>query len=61
MENKKEAPFGLWSSQMSAADAGQKLRIEDVQFDSTGTILWVEGRSGVGVLVHQELAAPGVT
>jgi len=54
-EKKKDCPFGLWPSEMSASAAGQKLRLEDVQFDSTGqSILWVEGRSGTGVLVRQK-------
>jgi dipeptidyl aminopeptidase/acylaminoacyl peptidase len=53
-ENKQERAFGLWSSQMSAAAAGQKLRMEEVQFDSSGkSILWLEGRSGTGVIVRQ--------
>lgn len=54
MENKKECAFGLWPSAVTAADSGQKTRIEDVQFNSAdGTLLWVEGRSGTGVLVRQ--------
>ncbi len=53
--SKKEAPFGQWPSPVTAAAAGQKLRLEEVQFDSTGAfILWVEGRSGTGVLVRQQ-------
>src|SRR5512133_4156704 len=55
MEHKQKCAYGLWSSHMSATDAGQKLRIEDVQVDAaSGTILWVEGRSGVGVLVQKK-------
>jgi dipeptidyl aminopeptidase/acylaminoacyl peptidase len=51
---KKENAFGLWHSPLTAASAGQKLRFEDVQFDSSGnSILWVEGRSSNGVLVRQ--------
>lgn len=54
MENKKECAFGLWPSAVTAADAGQKMRLEDVQFNtSDGTLLWVEGRSGTGVLVRK--------
>ncbi len=33
-ENKKECAFGLWSSPMTAASAGQQLRLEAVQIDS---------------------------
>jgi dipeptidyl aminopeptidase/acylaminoacyl peptidase len=51
---KKECAFGLWPSPLTAAAAGQKLRFEDVQFDSSGnSILWVEGRSNTGILVRQ--------
>ncbi len=54
MEIKKERAFGLWPSVVTAADAGQKTRLEDVQFNTAdGSILWVEGRSGTGVLVRQ--------
>jgi dipeptidyl aminopeptidase/acylaminoacyl peptidase len=55
MENKKERAFGLWPSAVTAADASQKTRFEDVQFNmSDDTIVWVEGRSGTGVLVQQK-------
>ncbi len=54
-ENKQDCPYGLWSSPVTASAAGQKLRMEDVQFDSSGeSILWVEGRSGLGALVRQK-------
>jgi len=55
MNSKETCTYGLWPSQVSAAAAGQKLRLEDVQFASgNGTLLWVEGRSGTGVLVQQK-------
>ncbi len=54
-ENRQDCPYGLWPSPVTAAVAGQKLRMEDAQFDSSGeSILWVEGRSGVGALVRQK-------
>jgi dipeptidyl aminopeptidase/acylaminoacyl peptidase len=64
---KKECAFGLWPSPMTASAASQKLRFEDVQFDSSGnSILWVEGRSNIGVLVrklngdaHRDLTTSG--
>ena len=49
---KKIAPYGLWKSPITPALLGRKIRIDDVQWDSDGkTLLWVEGRSGHGVLV----------
>lgn len=54
-ENRQVRPYGLWSSPVSAAAASQKLRMEDVQFDQAGeSLLWVEGRSGIGILVRQK-------
>jgi dipeptidyl aminopeptidase/acylaminoacyl peptidase len=54
MDKKKECAFGLWPSVVTAADSGQKTRLEDVQFNAAdGTVLWLEGRSGTGVLVRQ--------
>ena len=51
---KKLCAYGLWPSPMTATAAGQKLRFDDVQFDSSGnSVLWVEGRSNTGVLVRQ--------
>lgn len=56
MENSKnEAPHGQWTSPVTAAATGGKLRLEEVQFDTNGSfIIWVEGRSGTGVLVRQK-------
>lgn len=52
--DKQKAPFGMWPSPVTAAAVGQKLRLEEVQFSSTGdSIIWLEGRSGTGVLVRQ--------
>lgn len=49
---KKLAPYGLWKSPITPSLLGRKIRLDDVQWDSDGeTLLWVEGRSGYGVLV----------
>lgn len=45
-------PFGLWQSPLSAVAVARKLRLEDVQWnDEDATLVWLEGRSGKGVLV----------
>ncbi len=46
------APFGQWSSPISASLLSQRLRLDEVRWDSDGkTLLWLEGRSGQGVIV----------
>ncbi|MBT3337417.1 MAG: S9 family peptidase [Anaerolineae bacterium] len=50
--SKKLAPYGLWKSPITPSLLGRKIRLDDVQWDSDGeTLIWVEGRSGHGVLV----------
>lgn len=51
---KKQAPYGCWKSEVSAEMLGGAYRLSDVQFDASGTLLWVEGRSGIGILVAKE-------
>jgi dipeptidyl aminopeptidase/acylaminoacyl peptidase len=47
-------PYGLWPSPVSPEMLGGQVRLEDVQFDSDGQkVVWLEGRSGRGVLVCQ--------
>ena len=49
---KKLAPYGLWKSPITPSLLGRKISLNDVQWDSDGkTLVWVEGRSGHGVLV----------
>jgi len=49
---KKFAPYGLWKSPITPSLLGRKISIDDLQWDSDGkTLIWVEGRSGKGVLV----------
>ncbi len=49
---KKNAPYGLWKSPITPSLLGRKIRLDDVQWADDGkTLIWVEGRSGHGVLV----------
>ena len=51
---KESRPYGLWDSPISPTMIGEKLRFSDVQWDSDGeTLVWLESRSGRGVLVAQ--------
>jgi len=51
-ESKTIAPCGLWQSPISPRMLSQRLRLEDVQWDSDGrTLVWLEGRSDRGTLV----------
>ena len=52
MENKKATiPFGMWPSPITPAMLGQMVRLENPQFDASGTLVWLEGRSDRSVLV----------
>ena len=49
---KKMLPYGLWPSPITPSLLGRKIRLDDVQWSRDGeTLVWVEGRSGHGVLV----------
>jgi len=51
---KEDLPFGLWPSPISAESVGQRVKLEDVQWDSDGqTLVWTESRSGHTILVGQ--------
>jgi dipeptidyl aminopeptidase/acylaminoacyl peptidase len=57
MTSKTSLPFGLWPSPVTPASLAQSLRLMDVAWDSDGkTLVWLEGRSGKGVVVS---AVPG--
>lgn len=44
--------FGLWDSPLTPAMLAGGKRLSDVQFDdATGSLVWLEGRSGQGVLL----------
>ncbi|MCC6627285.1 MAG: S9 family peptidase [Chloroflexi bacterium] len=48
----QHTPYGLWPSPLSPASMAGALRLDGVAFDSDGRrIVWLEGRSGQGVLV----------
>ena len=48
--------FGTWKSPITPELIGAAIRLSDVQWDSDGqTLVWLEGRSGKGVLVAQPL------
>lgn len=46
MTEKQKLPFGLWPSPISPAMQGARLRLDDAQFDSDGSLLWLESLSG---------------
>ncbi len=49
---KQQRQFGLWDSPISPAALAEDRRLDAVRYDSDGeTLLWLEGRSGKGVLV----------
>jgi len=51
-EPKMIIPCGLWQSPISSRMLSQRLRLDDVQWDSDGhTLIWLEGRADRGVLV----------
>ncbi|HUY91967.1 MAG TPA: S9 family peptidase [Pirellulales bacterium] len=51
---KQTAPFGLWPSPITPGSLAEGKRLDGVAFDSDGrTLVWLEGRSGKGVLVAQ--------
>ncbi len=51
MTGKQKLPFGLWPSPISPSMLGAKLRLEDAQFDSDGSLLWLEALSGKTTLM----------
>lgn len=61
MENKIQKPFGLWSSPISARALSQGIRLNEVLWDpKSGQLVWLEGRSGQGVLVTSDTNQPGL-
>ncbi|HVA45069.1 MAG TPA: prolyl oligopeptidase family serine peptidase [Pirellulales bacterium] len=49
---KERRQFGLWSSPITPASLAEGRRLDGVAWDSDGqTLVWLEGRSGRGVLV----------
>ena len=55
-QKKIRQAFGTWKSPITPELIGAAIRLSDVQWDSDGrTLVWLEGRSGKGVLVAQPL------
>ena len=53
MSKKRILPFGLWNSPISALQTSRRLRLEDVLWDQSGALLWLEGHSDLNkVIVH---------
>ena len=51
MTEKQKLPYGLWPSPISPAMLGAGLRLEDAQFDSDGSLVWLETLNGVTALM----------
>lgn len=51
-------PFGLWDSPISPAGLAGDKRLDGVAFGAMGRIVWLEGRSGRGVLCVSSYDAP---
>src|SRR5258708_31648358 len=52
--SKTTRPFGLWTSPITPGSLAEGKRLDGVERDSDGkTLVWLEGRSGKGVLVAQ--------
>jgi len=49
----KKLPYGLWPSPISPAMQGARLRLDDAQFDSDGSLVWLEALSGTTALMCQ--------
>lgn len=51
-QDKKQVPFGFWSSPITPRSLSTRKRISDAQWDTDGsTLVWLEHRSAQGVLV----------
>jgi len=54
MQHKTACPYGLWTSPVTARSLAEGRRLGPVAWDTDGqTLVWLEGRSGRGVLVAQ--------
>ena len=57
---KMQKPYGLWESPITAVSVSQGIRLNDVQWDRDGdSLVWLEGRSGIGMLVAKPGDAAG--
>lgn len=53
MSDKISRQFGLFDSPISPRGLAEDKRLDAVRYDSSGALVWLEGRSGKGVLVVQ--------
>jgi hypothetical protein len=61
MTDKQQKPYGLWDSPITALSVSQGIRLNEVQWDANGEFLvWLEGRSDIGMLVASQLGEAGV-
>ena len=51
--SKTPRQFGLWDSPVTPASLAEGKRLEAARYAPDGTLVWLEGRSGRGVLVDQ--------
>jgi dipeptidyl aminopeptidase/acylaminoacyl peptidase len=57
---KQNKPYGLWTSPISAEELSQGIRLNEVRWDAEKeNLVWLEGRSGQGVLVASDTKEPG--
>ncbi len=60
MDNSTRQPYGTWKSPLEPHLLASDVVLQDVQWDSDGkTLLWLESRSGTGVLVCRQNGAAG--
>ncbi|NPV76685.1 MAG: S9 family peptidase [Anaerolineae bacterium] len=53
MPQKQIIPYGLWPSPIGAIQTSRRLRLEDVLWDQSGALLWLEGHSDQNkIIVH---------
>jgi len=52
-EKRIKRQYGLWDSPISSRSLGRGLNFRDVQWDQSGSLVWLENRSDRGVLMVQ--------
>ncbi len=53
--SKQFHPFGLWPSPLAPAHMAAEKRLQDVDWDdATGALVWLEGRSGHGMILAEQ-------
>ena len=50
-DNRIKRQYGLWDSPVSSRSLGRGIRFSDVQWDQSGSLVWLENRSDRGVLM----------